>query len=50
MNIGKEGKAFVAEPIPEPQTVEVEAEEKAGEREEVLVPVAVETAHVTASA
>lgn len=36
--IGKEGKAFVAEPLPEPAIVEVEAE--ADEREEVLVPVA----------
>lgn len=39
MNIGKEGKAFVAEPIPEPQTVEVEAAEQTDEREKVLVPV-----------
>ena len=38
MNIGQEGKAFIAEPLPEPKTVEVEAE--ADEREPVLVPVA----------
>ena len=39
MNIGQEGKAFIAEPLPEPQTVEVEATED--EREPALVPVPV---------
>lgn len=37
MNIGTEGEAFVAEPLPEPQIVEVEADE----REPELVPVEV---------
>lgn len=37
MNIGQEGEAFIAEPMPEAQPVEAEPQR---EREEVLVPVA----------
>lgn len=44
MNIGTEGEAFVAEPLPEPQIVEVAADER--EREHELVPVGREREHV----
>ena len=40
MNIGQEGKAFVAEPIPEPIVEERTADAPEREGEEVLVPVA----------